>query len=71
MIVYTICLYVNNDNPNGAETIASGVCAFFSLPTNVNTEHHIIGYLNSDNSMISYYWDDVVLLSDEPISGIY
>lgn len=65
--IYTICLYVNNDNPNGTETIASDVCSFFSLPTNVNTEHHVIGYLNSENSMIPYYWDDVVLLSDEPV----
>ncbi len=63
---YTIRLYLHNNNPKGVEAVAVDVKTTFSLPTEVSTEHTIIGYLDSSNAQPSRYWDGVTLISDTP-----
>ena len=63
--VYTIRLYVHNNNPNGTAAVAENVWASFSLPTTVAKEHTVIGYLNSSNAAPQRIWDEVKLTSNE------
>ena len=65
---YTICLYINNDNPNGknALAVAKDVNATVSLPTTVNDEMYVVGYIEASNSDALRYWDTVKLISEEP-----
>ena len=65
--IYTVCMYVSNDNPGGMTAIAEDVRAVFSLPTHVSNEHWIVGYLDSSNATPDRYWDTVSMVSDEPI----
>lgn len=63
--IYTIRLYVHNNNPKGTERIAENVKATFSLPTTVAKSHTIIGYLDSSNATPTRYWDEVTLASND------
>ena len=63
--IYTICLYIHNDNPNGLDAVAEDVQTTFSLPTTVSKSHTIVGYLDSSNAVPSRIWDTVTLQSDE------
>lgn len=63
--IYTIRLYVHNNNPKGKESIAEDVRATFILPTTVSKLHKISGCLDCSNAKPTCYWDCVTLLSDE------
>lgn len=65
--VYTIRLYVHNNNPKGTNAIAKDVRATFSIPTTVASSQTIIGYLDSSNATPSRYWDEVTLRASENI----
>lgn len=62
---YKIRMYVHNNNRNGLDAIAEGVKATFSLPTTVNKELTVIGYLDSTNATPTRYFDEVTFKSDE------
>lgn len=63
--VYTIRLYVHNNNPQGTKAVAKDVSVSFSLPTVVAKEQTVIGYLNSSNANPTRYWDEVTLKSND------
>ena len=63
--IYTIRLYVHNNNRLGEKMIAKDVKASFSLPTNVAKSHTVVGYLDSSNATPTRYWDEVTLTSDQ------
>lgn len=65
--IYTVCIFVKNDNPNGINAVATGVNAWYSIPTNVDTEHWIFGYLDCANAKPKRCWDGVKLVSEEPV----
>lgn len=63
--IYTIRLYVHNNNPLGYNAVAENVIALFSLPCTVGKSQTIIGYLDCSNARPTRYWDGVTLVSDE------
>ena len=62
---YTIRMFVHNNSDFGADSIAKGVKASFSLPTTVSKVHSIIGYLDCENAKPVRYWDGITLCSDD------
>ena len=63
--VYTVRLYVHNNNPQGLNAIAENVRANFAIPNTISNSQTIIGYLRSSNATPDTYWDEVKLVSDE------
>ena len=62
---YLVCLYLQNDNPDGLNAIAEDVHANIALPTTVGTSHTIVGYIDSSNSTPTRCWDAVTLNSKQ------
>ena len=62
---YLVRLYVHNNNPKGTDAIAKDVTVSFNLPTVVDTEERVDGYINSSNATPSRYWDSVVFKSSD------
>jgi uncharacterized repeat protein (TIGR01451 family) len=63
--IYTIRLFVHNNNPWEEKNTAEGVSILYSLPSTVAKQHTIIGYINSTNAKPTRYWDEVVLKSSD------
>lgn len=63
--VYTVRLYVHNNNPRALDAVAENVRANFSIPNTISNSQTIVGYLRSSNATPDTYWDEVKLVSDE------
>lgn len=63
--IYTIRLFVHNNNPWEEKNTAEGVTILYSLPTTVAKEHTIVGYIDAANAKPTRYWDEVTLKSSD------
>ncbi|MDO4507901.1 MAG: hypothetical protein Q4B65_00710 [Candidatus Saccharibacteria bacterium] len=63
--VYTVRLYVHNNNPEGYNAVAKNVTAQFAIPTTIGKTQTVVGYLNSSNATPNRYWDEVKFTSSE------
>ena len=63
--IYTVCIYVDNDNPKGMSAVSEDTSVLFSLPPNVSRTHKIVGYIDSTNADPWRCWDTVTFYSDD------
>lgn len=64
---YIIRLYVQNNNPNGMDTVAEDTRVSFSMPDISSTTVEVNGYIGSSNARPSKYWDYIKFNSDVPL----
>ncbi len=69
--VYTVYMYVHNNNPNGTKRIAENVKASVSIPTAAGKTLTITGHIKSSNADPGNIWDEVTFKSDSNFSLEY
>lgn len=68
--VYTIRLYVHNDNLNGFRSVAEKTKVKYVLPTEISNEQEIRGYITSSNASPSEYWSSVLFESQTNVFSL-
>lgn len=70
--IYTIRIYVHNDNLNGYRSVAEKTKVKYVLPadTEISNEQEIRGYISSPNAVPSEYWSSVILKSDTNVFSL-
>lgn len=68
--VYTIRIYVHNDNLNGYRSVAEKTRVKYVIPTEISNEQEIRGYIISSNTLPSEYWSSVTLKSDTNVFSL-
>lgn len=59
--IYSIRMYIHNDNPNGEKAASTGTSVAFNIPQGSATEQTIDGYIYSDNAASKMVTDFVKL----------
>lgn len=62
--IYTIAMYVHNDNPNGINAMAEDVVAHVTLPLEAGRTLGVQCSIDSSNAVPTRYWDGVNFKSD-------
>lgn len=63
--IYSIRMYIHNDNPNGEKAASTGTSVAFNIPQGSATEQTIDGYIYSDNAASKMVSDFVKLKSKD------
>lgn len=63
--IYSIRMYLHNDNPNGEKAASVGTSVAFNIPQGSATEQTIDGYIYSDNAASKMVTDFVTLKSKD------
>lgn len=63
--IYSIRMYIHNDNPNGEKAASTGTSVAFNIPEGTNTKQTIDGYIYSDNAASKMVSDFVTLEAKE------
>lgn len=63
--IYSIRMYIHNDNPNGEKAASVGTSVAFNIPQGSATEQTIDGYIFSDNAASKMVTDFVTLKSKD------
>lgn len=68
--IYTIRLYVHNDNLNGFRSVAENTRVKYVVPTEISNEQEIRGYITSSNASPSEYWSSVLFESQTNVFSL-
>lgn len=63
--IYSIRMYIHNDNPNGEKAASTGTSVAFNIPQGSAAEQTIDGYIYSDNAASKMVSDFVTLKSKD------
>ncbi len=68
--IYTIRMYVHNNNLNGYRAVAEDTKIKFTVPDIISNEQEIRGYIKSSNATPSQYWASVTLRSQTNVFSL-
>lgn len=69
--ILSVCLFVQNDNPNGMNAIAENVRAAVTFTPGNRPLHHINGFILSSNAKRRLCWSDITITADTPFNIFY